>query len=115
MAHLAPPGNRTFSRYTRHAVRLLGLQVRTHRLERGMSASELAERAGISRDLLYRVEKGDPRVSLGVAFELAAIVGVTLFEAEAAALDARTRESEEKLKLLPKAVRKTSPEPPDDF
>ena len=73
-------GTRTYSRYTRQAVRLLGLQLHTRRLERGMTAAALAERAGVSRDLLYRVERGDPRVALGLAFELAAIVGVPLFD-----------------------------------
>lgn len=80
-----------------------------------MTAAELAERAGISRDMLYRVEKGDPRVTLGVAFELAAIVGVPLFEADAKALETREVRMAEKLSLLPGAVRKRPAEPKDDF
>ena len=32
-------GTRTYSRYTRQAVRLLGLQLHTRRLERGMTAA----------------------------------------------------------------------------
>jgi transcriptional regulator with XRE-family HTH domain len=112
---MAKSSTRSYSRYTQQAVRLLGMQVRTHRLERRITTAELAERAGISRDLLYRVEKGDPRVTLGVAFELAAIVGVPLFEADPKALDARERQIAEKLSLLPGAVRKRKEELKDDF
>lgn len=112
---MAKSSTRSYSRYTRQAVRLLGMQVRTHRLERRMTTAELAERAGISRDLLYRVEKGDPRVTLGVAFELAAIVGVPLFEADPKALETREQQAAEKLSLLPGAVRKRQTEVKDDF
>jgi DNA-binding XRE family transcriptional regulator len=106
---------RTYSRYTRQAVRLLGMLVRAGRIERQMTTQELAERAGISRDLLYRIEKGDPRVELGVAFEAAAIVGVPLFEPDLPKLEARGRESADKLALLPKAVRQRQGTVKDDF
>ncbi|WP_043769708.1 helix-turn-helix transcriptional regulator [Algiphilus aromaticivorans] len=107
-------GTRTYSRYTRQAVRLLGLQLHTRRLERGMTAAALAERAGVSRDLLYRVERGDPRVALGLAFELAAIVGVPLFDPDPGVLDAHIRRTEDRLSLLPSAVRKPQAAPADD-
>lgn len=106
---------RSHSRYTRQALVLLGGLVRAGRTERKMKAQELADRAGISRDMLYRVEKGDPRCEIGVVFELAAIVGVPLFEPELAGLQARGRELEAKLALLPKAVRKAGAEVKDDF
>ena len=54
--------------------------IRAARLERNMTAQELAERAGVSRPLLSRVEKGDMTVSLGAVFEIATILGVPLFE-----------------------------------
>lgn len=111
---MSTSGARTYSRYTRQALRLLGRQLRMHRVERGMTAAELAERAGVSRDLLYRVEKGDPRVALGLAFELAAIVGVPLFDPDPAALDNHIRRAEDRLSLLPAAVRKSRVEPADD-
>jgi len=106
---------RTYSRYTRQAIDLLGMLVRTGRIERRMTARELSERAGISRDLLYRIEKGDPRVEVGVAFEVAAIVGVSLFEPDPGELKERGRQAAEKLALLPKAVRKRQVEIKDDF
>lgn len=106
---------RTYSRYTRHAVHLLGMLIRTGRIERKITARELAERAGISRDLLYRIENGDPRVALGVAFEVAAIVGVSLFAPDPASLEAHSRQASEKLTLLPKTVRKRQTDVKDDF
>lgn len=112
---MAKTSTRTYSRYTRQAMSLLGRLVRAGRTERKMTTQELADRAGISRDMLYRIEKGDPRCELGAALEVAAIVGVTLFEPELADLQARNRETADKLALLPKAVRKRATEVKDDF
>lgn len=112
---MAKVKNRTYSRHTRRAVHLLGMLIRTGRIERKITTRELAERAGISRDLLYRIENGDPRVSLGAAFEAAAIVGVPLFAPDAASLDVHSRHAAEKLTLLPKAVRKRHTDVKDDF
>lgn len=106
---------RTYSRYTRQALTLMGLLVRAGRTEQKMTAQELANRAGISRDLLYRIEKGDPRCELGVVFEVAALVGVPLFEPDMAGLTERAQILAEKLALLPKAVRRSASEVKDDF
>lgn len=112
---MAKVSARTYSIYTRQAVSLLGMLVRARRKEQKMTVRELAERAGISRDLLYRIEKGDPRCELGVAFELAAIVGVPLFEDDVSGLKARQQQVAEKLALLPRTVRKRKIEVKDDF
>jgi len=40
----------------------------------------LASRAGISRALLRRIERGDPSCSIGVVFEVATIGGSSLFD-----------------------------------
>jgi transcriptional regulator with XRE-family HTH domain len=47
---------------------LVGLGERIHaaRLRRSLSAGLAAERAGISRKTLQRVERGDPAVALGI-------------------------------------------------
>ncbi len=112
---MAKKSTRSYSRYTRQALSLLGMLVRAGRTERKMTAQELADRAGISRDMLYRIEKGDPRCELGAALEVAVIVGVTLFEPELAGLQARSREIADRLALLPKAVHKRVGEVKDDF
>ena len=71
--------------------------------------------SGISRDLLHRIEKGDPRCEIGVVFELAAILGVPLFQPELGALQASTREVQSRLALMPKAVHAPRAEVNDDF
>ena len=106
---------RTYSRYSRDAAALLGGLIRAARKERGLTAQELAERAGISRGLLQRIEKGDLKCEMGAAFEVAAIVGVTLFDTDTTALARHRRQTEDKLALLPKSVRKKSRAVHDDF
>jgi transcriptional regulator with XRE-family HTH domain len=44
----------------------LGENIRKARLRRAHSAEVVAQRAGISRKTLYRVEQGDPAVALGI-------------------------------------------------
>jgi len=44
----------------------LGANIRLARLRRGHSAETVAQRAGITRGTLTRVERGDPAVSLGI-------------------------------------------------
>jgi transcriptional regulator with XRE-family HTH domain len=69
---------KSVSREAKEAIELLGLMIRAARLERNMTAKDLATRAGVSRPLLARVENGDPKVGIGSVFEIAAIVGVPL-------------------------------------
>ncbi|MCK5682044.1 helix-turn-helix transcriptional regulator [bacterium] len=106
---------RTYSRYSRDAVVLLGKLIRSARKERKLTTQELAVRAGISRGLLQRIEKGDLKCGIGAVFEVAAIVGVKLFEAEETTLTGHIRRAEEKLSLLPKSVRKAAKVVDDDF
>jgi len=44
----------------------LGANLRKARLRRAYSSETVAQRAGITRKTLYRVERGDPAVSLGI-------------------------------------------------
>ncbi|MDA1371520.1 MAG: helix-turn-helix transcriptional regulator [Proteobacteria bacterium] len=112
---MARISKRTYSRYTQEAISLLGRLVRAGRVSRKLTTQELAERAGISRDMLYRIEKGDPRCEIGATFEVAAIVGVSLFEPELSRLSERNQAMDEKLTLLPKSVRRRKLEVKDDF
>lgn len=106
---------RTYSRYSRAAVTLLAGLIRTARKERKLTVQEVADRAGISRGLLQRIEKADLRCEIGVVFEVATIVGVKLFDIDEASLNRHIRQTEDKLALLPKAVRKTAKVVDDDF
>jgi transcriptional regulator with XRE-family HTH domain len=80
-----------------------------------MTTTDLASRAGISRALLQRIERGDPGCSIGVVFEVATICGVSLFEQEKWQLSSYLFLHTEKMALLPKAVRRSSIEVKDDF
>ena len=71
---------RPYSRYGREAVVVLGQHIRINRIEQKRSVQELAERVGISRDMMRRIEQGDPRCGIGLVFEAATVVGVALFE-----------------------------------
>ena len=101
--------NRTYSRHTREAVTLLGKLIRLARKERRLSAAELAERAGISRGTLLRIEKGDPKVEIGLMFEAATLAGVNLFDADSGRLSSMIARADDKLALMPKAIHKPSP------
>ena len=103
------------SRYSREALLLLGGLIRQARLERKLTTAALAERAGISRGLVQRIEKGDPGCAIGAVFEAAAIVGVRLFDTDQAALSAALGANTATLALLPKAARLPKMKADDDF
>ncbi len=107
--------NRSYAHYTRDAIALLAATIREARIGRKMPAAELAERAGISRGLLQRIEKGDPNCGIGPVFEVAYLLGIPLFDSDASALASKLATKTEKLALLPKAARKPTPEVDDDF
>lgn len=106
---------RTYSRHTRNAASLLGSLIRVARKEAKLTAQEVADRAGISRGLLQRIEKGDLKCELGLVFEVATLLGVTLFEVDDVSLTKELRHARDKLALMPKSIRKVSQEIKDDF
>lgn len=108
---------RSYSRYTKEATTLLAGLVRAARLERKLSTQELAERAGISRSMLQRIEKGDLKCEIGAVFEVATIVGVNLFNAEPSSftLAKHIKQTEAKLALLPQKARRKIKVVDDDF
>ena len=112
---MAKPITRTYSRFTREASTLLGRQIRVARKQRKFTAQELADRAGISRGLLQRIEKGDLKCEIGAVFEVATIVGVKLFDADETTLIKHLRQIEDRLTLLPKSIRKRLKTVCDDF
>lgn len=106
---------RTYSPYTTEAAQLLGAQILQARRERRWSAQELADRVGITRVTLNKIERGDPTVGLGVAFEAAALVGVPLFHHDPARLRADATRTRDRLALLPQRVRARKEPVKDDF
>jgi DNA-binding XRE family transcriptional regulator len=94
---------------------MLGRLIRIGRSERGLTAQELADRAGISRTTLSSIEKGAPGPEIGLVFEVASLVGVRLFEYDERTLQMHNACLDEKLTLLPQSVRHTLKEVDDDF
>jgi transcriptional regulator with XRE-family HTH domain len=109
------PVSRPYSQYSLIALELLGQLVREARLAKALTAADLAARAGISRALLARIERGDPGCSIGAVFEVATICGVPLFDQEQRQLTTHLAMHREKMALLPKAVRKGVKGVKDDF
>jgi transcriptional regulator with XRE-family HTH domain len=112
---VAKKENRTYSRYTDEALKLLAGRIKATRLERSITIQDLAERAGVSRDLLYRIELADPACGIGVVFEIAALLGLTLFQSDYDDLIVKNKMVEDKLALLPSRARPTKVEVDDDF
>jgi transcriptional regulator with XRE-family HTH domain len=48
-----------------HALRQMGRDLALARRKRGISTADMAARLFVSRDTLWRLERGDPSVSLG--------------------------------------------------
>lgn len=106
---------RTYSRLTGEALSLLGMQIRLARRQRRMSVADLAARVGIARSTMQLIEKGDPRVEIGLVLEAATLAGVALFEPEAATLTPHIARLEDRLALLPQSVRRPGGVVKDDF
>jgi len=94
---------------------MLGKLIRIGRAERGLTAQELADRAGISRTTLSSIEKGAPGPEIGIVFEVASLVGVRLFDYDERGLQMHNANLDDKLSLLPKRVRHTVKQIDDDF
>jgi transcriptional regulator with XRE-family HTH domain len=54
----------------------LGENLKLARLRRRLSAEQVAQRAGISRPTLYKIEKGDPTVAMGSYFMVLNVLGL---------------------------------------
>lgn len=66
----------TLPRVARKALIKLGADITVARKKRRISTVSMAERAFISRATLYKVEKGDPTVSMGIYATVLAILGL---------------------------------------
>lgn len=103
------------SPYIEDAAKLLGARIQEGRRDRRWSAAELAKRVGVSRPTLGKIERGDPSVGLGAAFEAARLVGVPLFVEDRDQLRTELARSRDRLALLPQRVRSSRGDVDDDF
>jgi len=106
---------RTYTQYSKTACALLGGMIRAARKEHRWTIQEVAERAGISRGMLQRIGNGNLKCEIGMVFEIAAVVGIKLFNSEGRTLADQLQHTKEKLALLPKSVRKKPKTVRDDF
>ena len=65
----------TYPRYRRLAEGL-GERIRTARMRRRLTVTEMAERMGVSRPTLNRLEQGDLAVGLGVLVRALGVLGL---------------------------------------
>ncbi len=61
----------------RRALRKLGRDIRQARLRRRIPATVVAKRASISRTTLFKLEKGDPGVALGIFATVLFVLGMS--------------------------------------
>jgi transcriptional regulator with XRE-family HTH domain len=54
----------------------LGQRMKLARLRRSLSSVLFAERVGVSRDTLHRLEKGDPTIALGTYLRALRVLGL---------------------------------------
>lgn len=106
---------RVYSHLSADATSLLGKQIKLARKERQWTEHDLADRAGISRATLQKIEKGDPRCAIGLVFEVAVLAGVKLFGDESERLVMHLDRTSDKIALLPKSIHKKPTVVDDDF
>jgi len=106
---------RVYSKYTQEAVSLIGQQIKLARKSRKWTSANLAERAGITRETLQRIEAGDMKSAIGLVFEVAAIVGVPLFDEDRQHFSNNIELIQSKIQLLPKRIRSQKKVVDDDF
>lgn len=54
----------------------VGENIKLARKRRGLTTIQVAERAGVDRTTLVRIEKGDARVSMGAYFNVLRVLGL---------------------------------------
>jgi transcriptional regulator with XRE-family HTH domain len=106
---------RTYSKYTHDAVILLGEQIKLGRKQRKWTEHNLADRAGISRATLQKIENGEMSCAIGLVFEVAALVGVNLFEQDKLPLSRHIEQTRDKIAVLPKRIQVKTKAVDDDF
>ncbi|MFT4726067.1 MAG: transcriptional regulator with XRE-family HTH domain [Granulosicoccus sp.] len=106
---------RTYSQYAQEAAVLIGEQIKLGRKQRRWSEKNLAERAGISRATLQKIENGEMSCAVGSVLEVATLTGVKLFESDNTPLAKHIEHTRDKVALLPRRIKATKKAVHDDF
>lgn len=94
---------------------MLGRRIALGRKARRMTATDFAERVGISRTTLHKIEQGDLRCEIGTVFEAAVLAEVVLFDEDTHGLALMIESANDKLALLPQSIRVSRTKVDDDF
>lgn len=73
-----PAKNPKITREIANQLSILGGQIRAQRKKLKLNATVAAEAAGMSRITWYRIEKGEPAVTMGAWFNAVTVLGLTL-------------------------------------
>jgi len=106
---------RSYSKYALEAVTLLGKQIQLGRKQRKWTEKNLADRAGISRATLQKIEKGEMSCAIGLAFEVAMLAGINLFDQDTHSLSRQIDQTQDKAALLPQRIKTKKKVVDDDF
>ena len=112
---MAAANLRTYSTVTEAALHMLASQIRIARKKRQWSEANLAERLGVCRSTVRRIEAGSPTVSVGAVLEAATLVGVPLFVPDSPRLALHLKQAQDMLTLLPKRSGRPAPEISHDY
>ncbi len=94
---------------------LLGEQIKLGRKQRQWTEQNLADRAGISRATLQKIEQGEMGCAVGLVFDVATLVGVKLFESDNIPLSNHIEHTRDKIALLPQRIKTRAKAVYDDF
>jgi transcriptional regulator with XRE-family HTH domain len=106
---------RTYSKNAQEAAVLMGEQIKLGRKQRQWTEKNLADRAGISRATLQKIENGAMSCAVGLVFEVATLVGVKLFEPDNVRLAKHIEHTRDKIALLPQRIKTRAKALRDDF
>lgn len=106
---------RSYSSHAKDANLLLANLIKIERKKKHLTLQEVAERVGIARSMLQRIEKGDLKCEIGVVFEVATLLGIRLFELDDRHMRQHLHHTKNQLALLPKAIHKSKKVIDDNF
>ena len=96
------------SRATKDTMSYLGRLIKLARVEHSMMAQELADRVGISRGLLQRIESGNLRVTMAPVIETCFVLGIPVLGCDKKHINSLSMMLSYMNKLFPGSIRHSS-------
>ncbi|WP_038181630.1 helix-turn-helix transcriptional regulator [Vibrio rhizosphaerae] len=108
-------GNTQVSTVASAALTHFATMLTIQRKEKKITVEELCSRVGVSKPTMIKILKGDPSVSIGLYFETAWVLGVSLFEPDENQFAIKRKTNAKFEALLPNRVRRKKVILDDDF